>query len=54
MGTPLFLFDKLYPSFPPVLLSDVTADVESDHDYEIMDDTLAAMMKQAQESVLFY
>eukprot|EP00064_Thunnus_orientalis_P013781 superscaffoldBa00002298_g13821 len=37
-----------------VSLSDVAADVDSDHDYEIVDDTLAAMMKTAQENVLFY
>ncbi|KAM9310186.1 protein THEMIS2 [Pholidichthys leucotaenia] len=30
------------------------ADVDSDHDYEIVDDTLVAMMKAAQENVMFY
>ncbi|XP_062279263.1 protein THEMIS2 [Scomber scombrus] len=35
-------------------LSDIAADVDSDHDYEIVDETLSAMMKKAQENVLFY
>lgn len=54
MGTPLLLFDELYLSSPPASLSDVAADVESDHDYEIVDETLSAMMKSAQENVRFY
>uniref|UniRef100_A0A3Q2TWH5 Thymocyte selection associated family member 2 n=1 Tax=Fundulus heteroclitus TaxID=8078 RepID=A0A3Q2TWH5_FUNHE len=32
----------------------LTADVESDHDYETVDDSLVAMVKTAQESVPFY
>ncbi|KAM7421243.1 hypothetical protein PAMA_015407 [Pampus argenteus] len=37
-----------------VSLTDVAADVDSDHDYEVVDETLAAMMKNAQENILFY
>lgn len=37
-----------------VSLTDVAADVDSDHDYELVDETLAAMMKKAQENVVFY
>ncbi|XP_071373270.1 protein THEMIS2 [Centroberyx affinis] len=33
---------------------DVHADVDSDHDYESVDETLAEMVKRAQETVLFY
>ncbi|KAM9723192.1 protein THEMIS2 [Menidia menidia] len=34
--------------------NDIPADMDSDHDYETVDDTLVAMMKTAQESVTFY
>lgn len=44
----------MYAYFPPVQPSGVAADVDSDHDYELVDDTLAAMMKTAQESVMYY
>ncbi|XP_043973958.1 protein THEMIS2 [Gambusia affinis] len=33
---------------------DVAADVESDHDYETVDETLVAVVKTAQENVMFY
>ncbi|XP_028280748.1 protein THEMIS2 [Parambassis ranga] len=33
---------------------DVAADVDSDHDYESVDETLAVMMKTAQENVMHY
>lgn len=29
-------------------------DVDSDHDYETVDETLAVMMKTAQENVMYY
>uniref|UniRef100_A0A8C4F8C9 Thymocyte selection associated family member 2 n=1 Tax=Dicentrarchus labrax TaxID=13489 RepID=A0A8C4F8C9_DICLA len=32
----------------------IEADVDSDHDYETVDDNLVAMMKAAQENVMFY
>uniref|UniRef100_A0A3Q3AMZ8 Thymocyte selection associated family member 2 n=1 Tax=Kryptolebias marmoratus TaxID=37003 RepID=A0A3Q3AMZ8_KRYMA len=35
-------------------LCDVTADVDSDHDYETVDDSLVCLVKSAQESVAFY
>uniref|UniRef100_A0A667Z359 Thymocyte selection associated family member 2 n=1 Tax=Myripristis murdjan TaxID=586833 RepID=A0A667Z359_9TELE len=31
-----------------------SADVDSDHDYEMVDETMADMVKRAQESVMFY
>nr|XP_046254966.1 protein THEMIS2 isoform X2 [Scatophagus argus] len=34
--------------------TDVAADVDSDHDYETVDDALVTMMKAAQENVMFY
>ncbi|XP_074539908.1 protein THEMIS2 [Halichoeres trimaculatus] len=37
-----------------VSLPEVEADVDSDHDYETVDETLMDMMKTAQESVIFY
>lgn len=37
-----------------VPLGDVESDAESDHDYEIVEDTLVTMMKKAQENVIFY
>ncbi|KAF1388204.1 hypothetical protein PFLUV_G00087770 [Perca fluviatilis] len=37
-----------------VPLGDVEADVDSDHDYETVDDTFTTMMKKAQENVMFY
>lgn len=39
---------------PPVPRNDVAADVDSDHDYETLDETLVTMMKKAQENVIFY
>lgn len=38
----------------PVQLCDIKADEDSDHDYEIVDDSFSTMMKQAQENVMFY
>ncbi|XP_034554173.1 protein THEMIS2 [Notolabrus celidotus] len=35
-------------------LPEVEADVDSDHDYETVDETLMEMMKTAQDSVIFY
>lgn len=49
----LSLIYKLYVSFP-VSLCDVEPDVDSDHDYETVDDTLTTMLKKAQENVMFY
>lgn len=40
-------------SFPDHVC-DVAADVESDHDYETVDETLVAVVKTAQENVMFY
>ncbi|XP_035527722.1 protein THEMIS2 [Morone saxatilis] len=37
-----------------VLVCEVEADVDSDHDYETVDDNLVTMMKAAQENVMFY
>ncbi|XP_070768559.1 protein THEMIS2 [Enoplosus armatus] len=37
-----------------VPLSDVAADVDSDHDYETVDETLVAMVTKAQENIVFY
>lgn len=37
-----------------VPLCSVAADVDSDHDYETVDETLVTMMKVAQENVMFY
>ncbi|XP_070692276.1 protein THEMIS2 [Pempheris klunzingeri] len=37
-----------------VSLHDVTADVDSDHDYETVDETLVEMMKTARENIMFY
>ncbi|KAM4735668.1 protein THEMIS2 [Anableps anableps] len=45
---------KINQSIKTDHLSDVAADVESDHDYETVDETLAAMVKTAQENVLYY
>ncbi|XP_018554090.1 protein THEMIS2 [Lates calcarifer] len=45
---------KMEDSMKKVQPSGVAADVDSDHDYELVDDTLAAMMKTAQESVMYY
>ncbi|KAM7383172.1 hypothetical protein PAMP_002845 [Pampus punctatissimus] len=45
---------QLETTMKKVSLTDVAADVESDHDYELVDETLAAMMKNAQENILFY
>uniref|UniRef100_UPI0037E88169 protein THEMIS2 n=1 Tax=Semicossyphus pulcher TaxID=241346 RepID=UPI0037E88169 len=42
------------PAKTTVPLCEVEADVDSDHDYETVDDTLFEMMKKAQESVMFY
>lgn len=38
----------------PVLLCAAEANVESDHDYEDVDDTLKSMLKNAQENVMYY
>ncbi|KAM9353678.1 protein THEMIS2 [Symphorus nematophorus] len=35
-------------------IRDVAADVDSDHDYETVDDSFVTMMKKAQEDVMFY
>lgn len=32
----------------------MATDVESDHDYETVDETLVAVVKTAQENVMFY
>ncbi|KAI3361210.1 hypothetical protein L3Q82_013410 [Scortum barcoo] len=37
-----------------VPLCDVDADVDSDHDYETVDETLISVMRNAQESIIFY
>uniref|UniRef100_A0AAQ5Z9J6 CABIT domain-containing protein n=1 Tax=Amphiprion ocellaris TaxID=80972 RepID=A0AAQ5Z9J6_AMPOC len=40
---------------PPVMpLGDLEADVDSDHDYETVDDTFSVIVKKAQENVMFY
>lgn len=44
----------MYASLPPVQLCEVAPDVDSDHDYETVDDTLPALMRKAQENVMFY
>lgn len=36
------------------LRHDASADVDSDHDYETVDDTLVTMIKKAQEDIMFY
>ncbi|XP_034731100.1 protein THEMIS2 [Etheostoma cragini] len=38
----------------PLDAADVAADVESDHDYETVDETFTTMMKKAQENIMFY
>lgn len=43
-----------FASLPPVPLCEVVADVDSDHDYETVDDTLVTMVKNAQENVGFF
>ncbi|XP_029928255.1 protein THEMIS2 [Myripristis murdjan] len=45
---------KVEESKKKVTLCDVQADVDSDHDYEMVDETMADMVKRAQESVMFY
>ncbi|XP_041842903.1 protein THEMIS2 [Melanotaenia boesemani] len=45
---------KIQQSQTKVPLCDVPADVESDHDYEIVDDSLVSMVKTAQENAMFY
>uniref|UniRef100_A0A3P8S9A4 Thymocyte selection associated family member 2 n=1 Tax=Amphiprion percula TaxID=161767 RepID=A0A3P8S9A4_AMPPE len=35
-------------------LGDLEADVDSDHDYETVDDTFSVIVKKAQENVMFY
>ncbi|XP_023118206.2 protein THEMIS2 [Amphiprion ocellaris] len=37
-----------------VPLGDLEADVDSDHDYETVDDTFSVIVKKAQENVMFY
>lgn len=39
--------------FPPGSVPD-DENEDSDHDYETVDDTLAVMMKKAQENVMYY
>uniref|UniRef100_A0A3Q3JT28 CABIT domain-containing protein n=1 Tax=Monopterus albus TaxID=43700 RepID=A0A3Q3JT28_MONAL len=41
-------------TFHTWLLHDASADVDSDHDYETVDDTLVTMIKKAQEDIMFY
>lgn len=45
---------KMTESKKKVPVCDVAADVDSDHDYESLDETLVTMMKTAQENVRFY
>ncbi|XP_047216251.1 protein THEMIS2 [Girardinichthys multiradiatus] len=45
---------KINTSSKNELLCGVAADVDSDHDYETMDESLVAMVKTAEESVMFY
>ncbi|XP_038163035.1 protein THEMIS2 [Cyprinodon tularosa] len=45
---------KIHQTIVKEHLDDVPADVESDHDYETLDETLVTMVKTAQESVMFY
>lgn len=42
----LFLF--------PALKQDLSADLDSDHDYETINETLVSVVKKAQEDVMFY
>ncbi|XP_039973140.1 protein THEMIS2 [Xiphias gladius] len=45
---------KMEESMKKVQLCEVAPDVDSDHDYETVDDTLPALMRKAQENVMFY
>ncbi|XP_040899870.1 protein THEMIS2 [Toxotes jaculatrix] len=45
---------RMEESLKKEMLSEVAADVDSDHDYETVDDHLATMMKKAQENVMYY
>ncbi|XP_067366653.1 protein THEMIS2 isoform X1 [Channa argus] len=45
---------KMEESAKNVSRCELVADVDSDHDYEIVEDTLAAMMKTAQENIMSY
>ncbi|XP_071325957.1 protein THEMIS2 [Trachinotus anak] len=45
---------KMNDSMKKAPVSNVEADVDSDHDYETVDDNLATMVKKAQENVMFY
>ncbi|KAG7216888.1 hypothetical protein INR49_001542 [Caranx melampygus] len=45
---------KMEDSLKKVSVSEVEADVDSDHDYETVDDSFATMMKTAHENVMFY
>ncbi|CAN9513816.1 unnamed protein product [Ophioblennius macclurei] len=45
---------KMEDSMKQVSLRDAEADEDSDHDYEVVEDTLKAMVKDAQEEVRFY
>lgn len=45
---------KMEDSIIKVSVSDVEADVDSDHDYETVDDSFTTLMKTAQENAMFY
>ncbi|XP_023256872.1 protein THEMIS2 [Seriola lalandi dorsalis] len=45
---------KMEESLKIAAVCDIVADEDSDHDYEMVDDNFATMMKKAQENVMFY
>ncbi|XP_029959086.1 protein THEMIS2 [Salarias fasciatus] len=45
---------KMEESMKKVSLCEVAADVDSDHDYELVEDTLSAMMRSAPDAAMFY
>lgn len=46
--------DEPHLSFPPGRQSEPQEDADSDHDYEIVDDSFSAVIKKAQENVIYY
>ncbi|XP_058504076.1 protein THEMIS2 [Solea solea] len=51
---PLNNYVKMEETVKRVPLMECTADVDSDHDYETMDDSLVDLLKKAQETALYF